>query len=215
MFGLLSRSVRRPRTVQSPIRTQLRMESLEARANPAAPVLSGVSVAWSGESVAVITGTIHNDEAGSTILHVSGAANQTVQVGPGGQFMVTVRTDGHDTLRLAAENGSHLFSTVREFEEGEGINPPQGEQAAIGNISITQDTNGNWHIRGNLNAPGTSQIGNIIRIVSGGTGEANVADDGSFDIVVNMDPGVSGGGISIIAIDGNGDQIVGWDGTIG
>jgi hypothetical protein len=86
-------------------------------------------------------------------------------------------------------------------------------EAAFQNVTVTQDVDGHWHIRGRVqNVP---TIGTIVKIVNGpGTGQSTVDEEGNFDINVQSDPNAPGGSFSIVGVDGNGNQFGGWDGLI-
>src|SRR3954447_18196036 len=91
MFGLISRPGRRPRTVHRPVRPRLRVEALEARANPSAPVLSNMTASWSGDGrQVVISGTVIDEHPGGTAIHVTGAAQVDFHPDSRGNFLAYV-----------------------------------------------------------------------------------------------------------------------------
>jgi hypothetical protein len=216
MFGVFSRPVRRPRNVRPQVRTTLRLESLEARANPAAPVMSNLSADWGNEQVVMISGHVVDDTGAGGVVHVSGAAQGNILLGTGGQFAAALKVTGTGSVYLQAENVGHEMSPSQTIHFGEKIVPPAGQSAVIGDVTITQGSDGSWHIRGHVD--NTSPIGTIVKIINGPgdtTGVSGSVDvDGSFDIIVKLNPDDQGA-ISIIAIDGDGNQSDPWDGTIG
>src|SRR4051794_3780077 len=97
MFGLFTR---RPPVVRRQHRTKLRLESLEARANPAAPVLSAVTASWADPGMVVITGKVNDEALGTAVLHVTGATQADVSLGGKDNFMIALKTNGSGSLYL-------------------------------------------------------------------------------------------------------------------
>src|SRR3954454_2299822 len=84
----------RPRIVRPPTRAALRLESLEARANPAAPALSGVSADWTQPGVVVITGQVIDETPATAHVQVGGAATGDFTVDASGEFTLCLKTMG-------------------------------------------------------------------------------------------------------------------------
>src|SRR4051795_2272319 len=111
MFGRLSRPARRrPRTVPTPARVSLRLESLEARANPAAPVLSGVAAKWVDTNVVYIVGTVQDENPGTSFVHLTGAVEQDVKPDDGGNFSMFVRVPTNGPVYVQASDEEGLSS---------------------------------------------------------------------------------------------------------
>jgi len=223
MFGLWTRPVRRrPRTVPAWARTSLRLESLEARANPAAPVLAGVGVKWLDTNVVYIAGTIQDAQPGTALVHLTGSVEQVVEPAADGQFSMFVKIGGAGPIYVQATDNVGLSSGTAAIQYGQPVTTLGSDrvtlaapgQPVLGDVTISQDANGQWHIRGHVD--NVSPIGTVIKIINapdGTTAESGaVNEDGSFDIVINVNGG--GGAISIIAISGDGTQSDAWDGTI-
>jgi hypothetical protein len=216
MFGLFTRLARRPRTLRRPLRTALRLEFLEARANPAAPVLTGMKADWGNEQFVVISGVIQDESPGSALIHVGGSAQGDVHVGNGGAFSIALKTTGTGAIYLRAEDNEQLKSGVQSVSYGDATPVSAGNHPVLSGVSIIRDENGLWHIRGHVDS--TSPIGTVIKIVSGPGdtgGQSGIVDvDGNFDIVLDIRDG--SGSISIIAANGEtGDQSDPWDGLVG
>lgn len=205
----------RPRIVRPPARASLRLESLEARANPSAPAITGVSADWTQPGVVVITGQVIDETPQADHVEVGGAATGTYSVDGSGEFTLCLKTTGTGPLYFRAVDSEALASANSLLNVGDKIPTPLADHPTIKDVEIYQDENG-WHVRGHVNGGG---IGTIIRIVKG-PGDSNgqtgaIDDDGSFDIIINMPPESSGGGISIIAENPDGSQSDQWDGLIG
>jgi hypothetical protein len=148
---------------------------------------------------------------------VGGAATGAFGTDGKGQFAIVLKTAGAGGLYIRALDASGLTSTPISFQPGTQLmGAPVVDNPNFGDITISHEQDG-WHIRGHVDG---GSIGTIIKIISGPSGSGgqvgNVGDDGSFDIVINLPPDGSGGGISIIAIDqDNGSQSEQWDGILG
>jgi hypothetical protein len=231
MFGLLSRPARRPRTVRRPVRPALRVEALEARANPAAlvltamtaPVLTHMAASWEGANHVTISGTVLDQDPAQAVIHVTGATQTDVHADASGNFVVSLETNGTDPVYVQVQDAGNLLSGTTTIQQGVDLQAtnlaaPTAEQPALRDVTITCE-GGTWHIRGHVD--GGSPLGTVIKIISssipgreGNTVEVN--PDGSFDIGINLDPNSPGGSISIIAIDGDtGNESGQWDGIIG
>jgi hypothetical protein len=217
MLRLFDRWARSPRRGIPRARLALRLESLEARANPAAPVLSGVSADWGENNVVVISGVIQDETPSSAHVEVAGAAVGDFTVNERGQFTVLLKGDGPGSIYFRAADNDGLYSAAMTLGREQRIITPVGDHPSLRDVEIIQDGSGDWHIRGHVD--GSSPIGTIIKIIngpsdsSGQTGEVN--SDGSFDIIINTPPDSQGGGISIIAVDPDGNESDTWDGILG
>jgi hypothetical protein len=217
MVRLVHRRLTRPRTVRPAARTALRLESLETRANPSAPVLTGVSVDWSNPGVVAISGHVVDETPATTQVQVGGAATGTFATDGKGQFAIVLKTLGTGGLYIRALDAEGLTSNPISYLPGtQMLAVTAVENPTFGDISISHEQDG-WHIRGHVDG---GSIGTIIKIINGPgdcAGQTgNVGDDGSFDIVINLPSDGSGGGISIIAIDQDtGSQSDQWDGILG
>jgi hypothetical protein len=204
---------RRPRTVRPQVRAPLRLEALEARTNPAAPALVGLSADWSGNTVA-LSGRIVDETPANAKIQVAGAALGEFQVNENGDFFVLLKANSADGVYLRAADTEDLVSTSVNVDHGEDI-VPFGSAPSLRDITISQEEDG-WHIRGRLD--GGDPNGAIIRIIRG-PGDSNgvsggVDEDGSFDIIIQLPPDASGG-ISIIGIGGDGSESDPWNDYMG
>jgi hypothetical protein len=223
MIGWLTRPARRrPRTVPLRARATLRLESLEARANPAAPVLSGVAAKWVDTNVVYIAGTVQDENPATAVVHLGGGVQQDIRPDASGNFSIFAKSDGTSTVYVRATDDEGLASGTAAVQFGQAVTKTGSDQTRItlatgepvlNDVTISRDDNGVWHIRGHVD--GTSPIGTVIKIINAPDGtqaeSGAVNDDGSFDIVINVG---GSGAISIIAVDGNGNQSDAWDGTI-
>ncbi len=213
MFGLFTRPTRRPRnTRRTSVRPVLRVEALEARANPDAnPTLSNVTAVWTSATQVVISGTVNDASASTTptTVLVGGATTAAVTTNPQGNFTVALTVAQPGTLLVAAEPTTAAATPVTVIAAG---------QPTLSNVTITQGDDGAWHIRGQVT--GNNPIGTVITIISSIpsiNGETNVVEnpDGTFDIGIILPSGTPGGSISITLGDGDGDVFDQWDGAIG
>jgi hypothetical protein len=229
MFGLFTRPSRhRPRNVRRiAARPALRVEALEARANPAAPVLTNLSATWSGANSVLITGQVQDDHQTAAIVHFTGAGTADVHTDGRGNFMVALKTSGSGPVDIQAVDDVLAASPVGTAQYGSAPTtgstggtavPTSNGAPKITGVTITNTGNGWWHIHGTVDT--NNPLGTIIKITSqvdgvDGTG-TTLNEDGSFDISFQLDPTTAGGAISIIAIDqSNGNTSNGWDGWIG
>jgi hypothetical protein len=217
MFRLFTRPAGRPRTVRPQVRTRLRLETLEARANPAAPILQSVRADWGDEHFVVISGMVQDETPGQAVIHVAGAVQANGGVGEGGQFAIALKLTGTGPVYVRAGDTEGLYSGMLVFHYGDPAPAPGGNQPLLSDVSIIRDENGLWHIHGHVD--NTSPIGTIIRVISGpgdSPGQTGTVDvDGNFDIVLDVPDG-SSGAISIIAINQDkGDESDPWDGFVG
>jgi hypothetical protein len=211
MFGIFSRPTRRfHNTRRGTARTTLRVEALEARANPdSTPVLTAVTATWSDPTHVVISGTVTDDTATPTTVLVGGAATATITPTASGTFTTALVLNQPGTVLLAAPTGETIGTTpITVLNLG---------QPALANVTITQ-IDGTWHIRGTVT--GGDPVGTVINIIStipSINGQTSVVTnpDGSFDIGLNLPPGTPGGSISIILGDGDGITFDNWAGFIG
>jgi len=216
MFRLFTRPAGRPRTVRPQVRTRLRLETLEARANPAAPMLVNLKADWGDEHFVVISGTVQDEAPGEAVIHVGGAVQADGGVAEGGQFAIALKLTGTGPVYLRARDNEGLFSDPFVFHYGDPA-PAPSTQPVLSDVSIIRDENGLWHIHGHVD--NTSPIGTIIRIITGpgdSSGQTGTVDvDGNFDIVLDVPAGGSGA-ISIIAINQDkGEESDPWDGFVG
>jgi hypothetical protein len=229
MFGLFTRpSRRRPRNVRRiAARPTLRVEALEARANPAAPVLTNLSASWSGTNSVMITGQVQDDHQTGAVVDFGGAVTAAVHTDPKGNFMVALKTTGSGPVNIQAVDDVGVASPVGTVAYGSS--PTTGATStatatstangtsSFGGGTITNDGNGWWHIHGNVNTD--NPLGTIIKISSSVTGvdgsTTAVNSDGTFDISFQLNPDTPGGAISITAIDQTTGTTTVWDGWIG
>jgi hypothetical protein len=210
MFGIFSRPNRPTRnTRRTTARTTLRVEALEARANPdASPILTGVTATWSDATHVVISGTVSDETAGATTVLVGGAASTSVTTNPQGAFTAALTLNQPGTVLLAVPTTETGITPITIVTEG---------HATMSNVTITQ-TGGIWHIQGTVTGP--DPVGTVITIITtipGGNGQTTIVTnpDGSFDIGLTLPPGTSGGSISLILGDGDGTTFDQWNGFIG
>jgi hypothetical protein len=211
MFGIFSRPNRPTRnTRRTTARTTLRVEALEARANPdSTPVLTAVTATWSDPTHVVISGTVTDDTATTSTVLVGGATTATITTTTSGTFTTALVLNQPGTVLLAAPIAQTTGITpITAVTEG---------QPTLSNVTITQ-IDGTWHIRGNVT--GGDPVGTVIHIISSIpsiNGQTSVVTnpDGSFDIGLNLPPGTPGGSISIVLDDGDGVTFDNWAGFIG
>jgi hypothetical protein len=128
-----------------------------------------------------------------------------------------LKTAGTGGLYVRALDAAGVTSTPLSYLPGTQVMvAAAAESPTLGDISISHEQDG-WHIRGHVDG---GSIGSIIKIINGPSGSAgqtgNIGDDGSFDIIIQLPPDGTGGGISIIAIDQDtGSQSDQWDGMLG
>ncbi len=203
MFGLFSHPVRRPRTVYPP---RLRLETLEARANPAAPVLAYMNVHWSDANDVVVSGRVTDESPNTVILHVTGAYQDDFHVASDGTFLIALHTDSTAQLNVQAQDGEGLTSAVVTAANSTDVtvgDPGYNSGPVLKDVTVSLE-GGIWHIRGRVD---NTDAGAIVKIIDGTFPDRNgqtapVEGDGSFDIGITLDPGSPGGSISIIAQDG-------------
>jgi hypothetical protein len=215
MFRLFTRPAGRPRTVRPQVRTPLRLECLEARANPAAPVLTGMKANWGNENYVVVSGVVQDECPALAMIHFGGSTQGKVQVGEDGEFVIALARTGAGRLYLRAEDEEGLISGTKSFGYGDSQVPPAGTQPVLGGVGISRGEDGLWHIRGHVD--NTSPIGSIIKVIRGpgdSSGQTGVVDaEGNFDIVLDVG---EGGAISISANDqDSGTESDPWDGLVG
>jgi hypothetical protein len=211
MFGLFSRPVRRPRHIRRTSgRPVLRVEALEARANPDAnPALANVASTWTSATSVVISGTVV-DSSGSTTVLIGGAASGVVQTAANGSFTVSLNLIQAGTVLLAAQ--------PIQLDAATPITIVSAAQPTLTNVTITQ-VDGVWHITGQVvgGTPGSTVI-NIISSIPSVNGQTQVVEnaDGTFDIGITLPAGTPGGTISIQAVDTSTDEASDvWTGLIG
>jgi hypothetical protein len=187
----------------------LRIEALEARANPTAAGLGDVTTTWTSPTQVVITGTVTDTSAPTTVL-VGGAATAAVPTSPTGNFSVALNLNqaGGAVVLAAQPAESNAQAPVTVVADG---------RPTLSNVTITQE-DGVWHIRGQVvgGTPGATIIQIISTIPSvNGTTQVVENPDGSFDIGITLPEGSAGGSISIRAIDQTtGDESDLWSGFI-
>ena len=212
MFGLFSRPTRRPRHIRrTPVRPALRVEALEARANPDAnPTLSNVAAVWTSPTQVVITGTVIDASASAmpSSTDTSGAAAPAVVIVGGGASPTTTTTNaqGNFTVTANVAPGGTVLVAAQPITATAPtpVTVVAAGQPTLSNVTITEE-GGAWHIRGQV--AGGDPIGLIITIISQDpttNGQTNVVEnpDGSFDITIQ--PTISGD-ISITLGDGDGN----------
>jgi hypothetical protein len=211
MFGLFSRPTRRPRKTRRPsLRPALRVEALEARANPdTSPTLTAVTATWTNATQVVISGTVTDTTSPTTVL-VGGAASTSVTTTATGTFTTTLNLDQSGGTILLAAQPTLITSPTPVTIIAQG-------QPVLSNVKI-QLIDGVWHITGQV--VGGNPVGTVITIISsipGVNGQTNVVDnaDGTFDIGIYLPDGTPGGSISISLGDGNGNTFDQWDSSIG
>jgi hypothetical protein len=200
MLRLFSRPVGRPRNVRRPpARPVLRVETLETRANPSAPVLTVVHPTWSDPNDIVVTGTVSGDNTATTQVTVySGGALASAYASSAGGFTVSLHTNAPGPDYIQAHNDQGQDSAVvmdTSNPAGVGTTAP-----TIGNVTVTW-SNGGWVISGTVT--GGSPGSTIINV--GGTGGNNGGTvlqngDGTFTIGITSGPG---GVVSITATNGD------------
>jgi len=196
MLRLFSRPHRRPRnTRRLSARPVLRVEALETRANPSAPVLTIVHPTWSDANDIVVTGTVSDAHPGTTQVTVySGGALASAYANDAGGFTVSLHTSTPGAAYIQAHNDQRQDSAVVM----DTSNPGGATSSAptIGNVRVTQ-TDGGWVITGTVTggSPGNTSIS------AGGTGgNGNTVlegTDGSFSIGITING--PGGTITITA----------------
>jgi len=216
MFSLFARLADRHRTIRPQVRIPLRLECLEARANPAAPVVTNVTAAWGDEHIVVLRGNVQDETIGQAVMQVAGAVQLGAAVDQGGTFVVALRTTGTGPIYFRAED-NQLTSEPITIDYGKPAPDPVVNEPGLSDVTISRGDDGLWHIHGHVG--NSSPIGTIIEILNGPgntSGQTGAVDlDGSFDIVLDLPEG-SGGVITIIGIDGeSGGQSDPWDGLIG
>src|SRR4051794_16801164 len=108
MFRLFTRPAGRPRTVRPQVRNALRLETLEARANPTAPVVLNLRSDWGDEHFVVISGTIQDEAPGQAVIQVRGAAQADIAVSEGGDFAMSLKPMGTGPIYLRALDNEAL-----------------------------------------------------------------------------------------------------------
>src|SRR5206468_1010953 len=145
---------RRPRTVPTPARVSLRLESLEARANPAAPVLSGVAAKWVDTNVVYLTGTVQDENPGTAIVHLAGAVQQDVLPDAGGNFSMFVKVPTSGPVYVRATDDEGLSTGTASVQYGQEVTTLTTNQSritlangqpALNDVTISRDDNGIWH----------------------------------------------------------------------
>lgn len=112
-----------------PLRARLRLERLEYRDVPAAPVLVGVSARLLGNYL-VVTGSVQDESPGQAQVNVSGAVSGAATVRADGTFEF-IKASAGGVIQLQAHDIENLDSTAID----ESISPPLQNEAP--HISIT------------------------------------------------------------------------------
>jgi hypothetical protein len=187
MLGLFSRPVRRPRNVQSQLRTRLRLESLEGRAVPAALTTNLATSSWTPGSTLVLTGKVQDDsDTGAS----SGQTTDTTAAS-GGTAAAPGRPGGGQQQGVKP-----LLQNVTVTQTEDGVWHIRGHVDGASPVGTIVEV---------VNGPGNS------------TGATTTVDaDGNFDIGIVLDPGTPGGSISIDAVNQTtGNHSDPWSGLIG
>jgi hypothetical protein len=204
MYGLFSRPARRTRPARVALGSRLRLEHLETRDCPAAPVLTSTSITALGNGQVQVQGVVQDDNPTSAVIHLSGAAQGDVHPDATGHYSVQVTPSGGGAIVVqAADPGGAMSGTVSMPQLT--LDATQ-EGLQITNIEVVNE-DGSWVIRGTVT--GGVPDGTTVRIGSTNpnlNGETTAVDgtDGSFQI--DFIPGETdlGGTISITATDVSG-----------
>jgi hypothetical protein len=199
MFGF-SRPSRRPHAARrSSTRSVLRVEALETRANPSAPMINVAQATWSDPNDIVITGTVTDANPAGTFLSLAGGGSlNTAYANSVGGFQIALHLNNTGPVSLVAHDSLGLNSSAMTFNTGVAQSIQYGAPS-IGNVQITWGGTG-WVLTGSVSGmPGGESSGTVVQVTdpSGHTQTVMTNPDGSFSAGV----GSFGGTFTLKAIN--------------
>jgi hypothetical protein len=191
--------------------SRLRLERLDARDCPAAPVLTSTSVSWLTNGQVLVRGTVQDENPAGVVIHLSGGLVGSATADATGRYSVQLTPTAAGALYVQALDTEGLTSATQTMPAvmDQTPPPPPREEGGlrITDIEITNE-GGIWKITGKVEGllPGT-----VVRIDSSnpdwnGRTVAIEDPDGGFEIGHVPTTGDPGGSIGIIAEAPNGKK---------
>jgi hypothetical protein len=204
MIGLFPRPARRrTRPARAALGSRLRLEHLETRDCPAAPVLTSTSVTAAAGGQVLVQGVVQDDNPTSAVIHLSGAAQADIHPDATGHYSIQLTPTGSGSIVVQAADPTGASSGTVAMPQLSMGATQMGLQ--ITSIEVVND-DGYWTIRGTVSGgtpDGTTiHIGSTNPNLNGQTVDVNT--DGGFEIGYPPGVGDLGGTISITATDVNG-----------